>query len=1120
MPSKKKRKKYESMKISDFISKKKLAKINEIADKPTNDLERSMDKIEDIMNDAGYKTMSTGTNRMVFTHPDYKDVIFKVAFDWHGKEANQREYLDRDISDSLVYTYLISEDYTFIVQEKVTVFTKDTVKGREDDIRKMLKPLEKKLLLCDCKIANYKNFGYRKDGSVCLLDHGDTIPLPKYQSDIVNVQEDFNTELVCKKVIDDTNPNKMKMCGGKLKYDRETYNHLVCKKCGQISTFAEASREFYGDARNRKIKKGHVAITPDIREWIEKVQSNADGNTQITNETDEKSEYKELRKESTAMSKNTMKVINGEECFELMGCWIPIKFRDDPNTSFEVIDIRHRKLKPLDFLKKHVENPNDYKVLGSDHAKPVNEDTEKQATDDNSNHTEHNSPGRIELDKNTPKAIITAKMLDKCIAIMHKNKEEGNALYRIYYKDILVDGSYNIVADRMVQSEFFKVLVKIPGIGFVTRSSEYYEIDFRRKIARDNARQANSENTVPVEEAAPTKEESLPSFAGVKVGDILVPQSVIDRCIAEGIEWEDEDKIVDILKACDEPVIRVVPSNSQNSETMPNLDMSDKLKEAIDDIDDDDNPYEGSVPKFKSNVTVSISDDDKENLVNDALNDLTKHDVDTSLTDIPTTSIDYIVSIDNIETAIAEIINEFKLHGFVSLESAEKIFGDLDINILQKCQTPIQKLRKLMSILDSVYSTDNAFNDEEYSEFYKELMHNLSSLGFNAITSTIKKLTDDNYTTKDAEYLTARCYFDGLFSIDDNSESEDSKFYVDTVSKSILPINDSVKRIIVCDNTYMMEDLSTWVKNITDDDETEYTTPLDFSKFKTFRENVHIEYNEIPTLLDFTDAVRVVDLTGIEELSHLKKYVLVYFEKMAESTKEFINECHDNNAYNLIPTLDEYICVEYAHQINALIFRVRRELNTRDTEPIAELIKRIDGGDDYNRYATLLDVISNTTDEVPKENHDGDPTNIVSKSTFDLFEGYHSDKFTEMIKKCSNWGVDDPEKWKVAGDYSTDDVVKALNGETTDNSNEDDETDDEEEDNGKLLNFGGAKYSLNDDEMDDDSDDDSDNEDDDDMSFNDPELNKLESIEDKLDRLLKLMSILVSNMGSKDNNTK
>ena len=55
----------------------------------------------------------------------------------------------------------------------------------------MLAHLSKKILLVDCKMSNFKNFGIRDNGEVCLLDHGDTVPLKKCQDEnIVNIDEE------------------------------------------------------------------------------------------------------------------------------------------------------------------------------------------------------------------------------------------------------------------------------------------------------------------------------------------------------------------------------------------------------------------------------------------------------------------------------------------------------------------------------------------------------------------------------------------------------------------------------------------------------------------------------------------------------------------------------------------------------------------------------------------------------------------------------------------------------------------------------------------------------------------------------------------------------------------
>ena len=166
--------------IEEFISEKKLDKILHIIEK-SDDVELNYDRIENILND--FKVKDLGTNRIVFLHKKdkYKNYIFKVAGDSHGIEANYREFYNGDLDKRLTYSYSISNNGVFIVQERVDRMSREDMKERKKDVRKMLEKLSDKILLVDCKLDNFKNFGIRKNGEVCLLDHGDTIPLPNFR---------------------------------------------------------------------------------------------------------------------------------------------------------------------------------------------------------------------------------------------------------------------------------------------------------------------------------------------------------------------------------------------------------------------------------------------------------------------------------------------------------------------------------------------------------------------------------------------------------------------------------------------------------------------------------------------------------------------------------------------------------------------------------------------------------------------------------------------------------------------------------------------------------------------------------------------------------------------------
>ena len=125
--------------ISDFISEKKLSKLYDIIEKSAGDVEIAYDRIESCIEDD-FDVKDTGTNRLIFVSKKdkYKDLIFKVAGDEHGRVANMREFYNGDLDKRLTYTYSVDSRGVFSVQERVTPFKHADMEERKKDVRDML----------------------------------------------------------------------------------------------------------------------------------------------------------------------------------------------------------------------------------------------------------------------------------------------------------------------------------------------------------------------------------------------------------------------------------------------------------------------------------------------------------------------------------------------------------------------------------------------------------------------------------------------------------------------------------------------------------------------------------------------------------------------------------------------------------------------------------------------------------------------------------------------------------------------------------------------------------------------------------------------------------------------
>lgn len=364
--------------VSEFISDKQLSKIEKIIEKSAN-TDDAYDKIENLLIDD-FTVKDLGTNRLILINNKYDKYICKIAGDSHGIEANYREFYNGDLDEKrITKSYSISENGVFLVQEKVKPFTSDMMKKYKKDVRKMLSHLEDKLLLVDCKLSNFKNFGMRKNGDIVLLDHGDTIPLTMYENgQIVNIVEESNVSLRCKEFKRGTLTSKNpKPCGGRLRYSKN-YDYFICDKCGAKVNIHDAYKEFYGDARKpvsieslNTFQKGF-----DPEEYEKQVQNSIRQYAKDTmNNIKNKKENKNMKKQ-----------INGQDCQQIKGYWLPIN-SDKKFASMKLMAVKRGEITPYDYLVFLNLNPDDYKMNSDDHK--ISRE-EKEHNDEHVNELAHN----------------------------------------------------------------------------------------------------------------------------------------------------------------------------------------------------------------------------------------------------------------------------------------------------------------------------------------------------------------------------------------------------------------------------------------------------------------------------------------------------------------------------------------------------------------------------------------------------------------------------------------------------------------------------------------------------------------------------------------------------------
>lgn len=455
-------KKLKKVPVSKFISEKKLDKLEDIVLHKSSSY--TTDMIERYVPDD-LEVKSTGTNRIIYIHTKkkYEDLVFKIAYDSHGIEANFREFYNGDLDKRLTYSYSISKNGVFLVQERVRPLrSKDMTNKTKKELRKMLSKLENKLLLIDCKISNFANFGIRKNGDYCLLDHGDTIPFPKYQSDnCVNAEEEFNVALRCRGLKNGIKNDEV--CGGKLEYT-EDYDMLVCKKCGKACSVNDAYKDIWGDSNDPKMKIDKNNLNFDIDEWMDKVKTYCLDAMDYNKEKDNKGEKNMIK----------TKKVGNEECRQMKGYWIPEKYFTSPRYAITISALRAGTMSPQEFIKSVGLSSKDYKVTADDHKEYRAENNKKESEKPILNNIiSYNK--EIETISKSIIELIT-HLIDN--EILSKN----NTTVEITYEKLSNDFGISIDTIRNISKDIYRVLINETFIFKVIYTKDKFVIIINNRI--------------------------------------------------------------------------------------------------------------------------------------------------------------------------------------------------------------------------------------------------------------------------------------------------------------------------------------------------------------------------------------------------------------------------------------------------------------------------------------------------------------------------------------------------------------------------------------------------------------------------------------------------------------
>ena len=175
-------------------------------------------EIDKVMRRRGLVKFAAGTNRVVYRHPEFQDILIKVASDAVGLGDNPAEYRNQFLLKPFVAKcFEISPCGTVGIFERVNPITsREEFLSVADDVFELLNEwIIGKYIVADCGSKFFMNFGVRRGFGIVLLDYP-------------YVYELDGNLLYCRK------PDHMSQsgkCDGVIDYD-DGYNFLKCTKCG------------------------------------------------------------------------------------------------------------------------------------------------------------------------------------------------------------------------------------------------------------------------------------------------------------------------------------------------------------------------------------------------------------------------------------------------------------------------------------------------------------------------------------------------------------------------------------------------------------------------------------------------------------------------------------------------------------------------------------------------------------------------------------------------------------------------------------------------------------------------------------------------------------------------
>ena len=206
-------------------------------------------EIDSLLRARGLVKFGAGTNRVVYRHPEFQDILFKIAADDVGRGDNPAEFKNQlRLKPFVSKIFEVSPTGTIAVTERlVPIKSREEFLSVSDDIFTLLNEfILGTNIMADIGSKYFMNYGTREGFGICILDYPYL-----YELD--------GNKLYCRKPDPLSQTSK---CDGVIDYD-DGYNHLVCTKCGAKYKAKELKKDI--DSNEIKLVKEKGEYTMNIK---------------------------------------------------------------------------------------------------------------------------------------------------------------------------------------------------------------------------------------------------------------------------------------------------------------------------------------------------------------------------------------------------------------------------------------------------------------------------------------------------------------------------------------------------------------------------------------------------------------------------------------------------------------------------------------------------------------------------------------------------------------------------------------------------------------------------------------------------------------------------------------